>query len=329
MDFENNCNSSEEVHVLPSNSNNTTPHTHEDDDEEEEAVEEERVRAWDTLEEKVTKLKLKLAAAREVIRHQQEQISELQAQLESKKTSQMCPSNSNLGLQDSSLAEFFTNIGLSHYLPVFVKEDFDMESLQLLDETELKDMEIPRGPRLKIIQQIKKLKASPVAAPSSPAPLHIPSTVVTLATESDERPLPLVVEHNGVVDREDSGVEPEEGKDGEETEGEDTREEGRDEDEEEGGYLEKQQEEERTWLNPTAKQRRKSGEVSAEDFTSAVQQESKEREREKRNNKRLSNEVWKKKQVPIQQLSSHSLCVLLSTHLISLKGEMAWGPVQL
>jgi hypothetical protein len=121
----------------------------------------------EVLKVKVVGLVFELNEARKTIQTQQRLIADLKAKLTSRKADR--PESTDGGEVGGGLDEFFASIGLPQYAAVFAKEEFDVDSVMLLDETELKDMDIPRGPRLKILNRIK-------GGPSTPSSLDSPSS---------------------------------------------------------------------------------------------------------------------------------------------------------
>merc|ERR1712071_7318 len=55
---------------------------------------------------------------------------------------------------------FLTAVGLEEFVEPFVKERFDLDSLMLVKESDLVDMHIPRGYRLKLMQAITQRRAA-------------------------------------------------------------------------------------------------------------------------------------------------------------------------
>lgn len=53
---------------------------------------------------------------------------------------------------------FLAAVGLEEFISVFLKEKFDLESLMLVSEKDLVDMNIPRGHRLKLMRAIAERK---------------------------------------------------------------------------------------------------------------------------------------------------------------------------
>lgn len=81
--------------------------------------------------------------------------------------------------KEQALTEWLKDIGLEKYASYLLKEEFDLDSLPLMSEDDLKRLDIPTGPRLKILnavkesQQLKKSKKSSISAPS--ADFSVPS----------------------------------------------------------------------------------------------------------------------------------------------------------
>ena len=64
----------------------------------------------------------------------------------------------------SAMEIFLTVNGLEDYIPVFYEEDIDMKALELLNEQDILDLQLPLGPRRKLslaIEQRKQTIASP------------------------------------------------------------------------------------------------------------------------------------------------------------------------
>lgn len=53
---------------------------------------------------------------------------------------------------------FLAAVGLEEFIDVFLKEKFDLDSLMLVSEKDLIDMNIPRGHRLKLMRAIAERK---------------------------------------------------------------------------------------------------------------------------------------------------------------------------
>lgn len=49
-----------------------------------------------------------------------------------------------------------TGLGLTKYLPLFKKEEFDMSSLSEIDEAVLESLQLPRGVRLTFLKARKE-----------------------------------------------------------------------------------------------------------------------------------------------------------------------------
>ena len=58
----------------------------------------------------------------------------------------------------SPLELFLAINNLDEYLPLFSKEDVDLEALMLLTDDDLKNMKLPLGPRRKLAGAIKQRK---------------------------------------------------------------------------------------------------------------------------------------------------------------------------
>jgi len=56
---------------------------------------------------------------------------------------------------DEQVAQFLRNLNLNQVVQIFSTEQIDMETLLLLDDSDLKEMDIPLGPRKKILKAIK------------------------------------------------------------------------------------------------------------------------------------------------------------------------------
>ncbi|MDM9625612.1 adenylate/guanylate cyclase domain-containing protein [Rhizobium sp. S152] len=65
------------------------------------------------------------------------------------------------------IAHWLERLGLAHLAPLFARAEIDMESLRLLTEADLKEMQVVLGPRRKILAAIKQLVAEDAAAATS------------------------------------------------------------------------------------------------------------------------------------------------------------------
>ncbi|KAI9908794.1 hypothetical protein PsorP6_003341 [Peronosclerospora sorghi] len=69
--------------------------------------------------------------------------------------------------QASELSTFLTSIGCEKYISLLVEqEELTLESLMLVDETHLKDLGIPMGPRLAILSKKRSILTRHIKAPS-------------------------------------------------------------------------------------------------------------------------------------------------------------------
>ena len=55
---------------------------------------------------------------------------------------------------------FLSAVGLEEFVDVFVKDQFDLDTLMLVQESDLIAMNIPRGHRLKLMRAITERKAA-------------------------------------------------------------------------------------------------------------------------------------------------------------------------
>ncbi len=65
------------------------------------------------------------------------------------------------------IAHWLEGLGLAHLAPLFARAEIDMESLRLLTETDLREMQVALGPRRKILAAIRQLIAEDAAAATS------------------------------------------------------------------------------------------------------------------------------------------------------------------
>ncbi|KAM4746329.1 triacylglycerol hydrolase DDHD2 isoform 2-T2 [Anableps anableps] len=66
------------------------------------------------------------------------------------------PSGEHSSLSSDTLEQTLTKLGLQQYLETLLAENVDMESLALCQDSDLRDLGIPLGPRKKILHYIKK-----------------------------------------------------------------------------------------------------------------------------------------------------------------------------
>lgn len=67
---------------------------------------------------------------------------------------------------------FLAAVGCEEFIDVFLKEKFDLDSLMLVSEKDLIDMNIPRGNRLKLMRAIEERKEA-LEPQESPSPDEI------------------------------------------------------------------------------------------------------------------------------------------------------------
>lgn len=78
-----------------------------------------------------------------------------------------------------SLAEFFNSLGLGRFVQVFEENEFDMESLLLASDEDLRAMGLPMGPLVKLKNGLKKLREAEGAPSPVPSSVSMPAQVVT------------------------------------------------------------------------------------------------------------------------------------------------------
>ncbi|CAN0271679.1 unnamed protein product [Phaeothamnion confervicola] len=61
---------------------------------------------------------------------------------------------------DEALAELLEELGLGKYGRIFAESEVDLDALALMEEGDLADLSIPKGPRLKILNAIRRQKRS-------------------------------------------------------------------------------------------------------------------------------------------------------------------------
>ncbi|XP_041642581.1 phospholipase DDHD2 [Cheilinus undulatus] len=66
------------------------------------------------------------------------------------------PSNESVCLNGATLEQILTRLGLQQYLETLKAENLDLESLALCQDSDLKDLGIPLGPRKKILNYVKR-----------------------------------------------------------------------------------------------------------------------------------------------------------------------------
>eukprot|EP01099_Mayorella_cantabrigiensis_P000837 TRINITY_DN1356_c0_g2_i5.p1 TRINITY_DN1356_c0_g2~~TRINITY_DN1356_c0_g2_i5.p1 ORF type:complete len:573 (+),score=151.87 TRINITY_DN1356_c0_g2_i5:542-2260(+) len=89
--------------------------------------------------------------------------------------------------KEKALIEWLKDLGLEKYARNLLKEEFDLDSLPLLSEDDLKKLEIPTAPRLKILNAVKesqkqKAKKSNFSSSSSSS-LTPPSSMTSSASD--------------------------------------------------------------------------------------------------------------------------------------------------
>jgi hypothetical protein len=66
------------------------------------------------------------------------------------------------------LADLLGRLNLSKYSPAFEKNEIDLDALALMSDNDFTEMDVPKGPRLKILNALRGHKpADSAAAPSS------------------------------------------------------------------------------------------------------------------------------------------------------------------
>ncbi|MFO0990557.1 MAG: adenylate/guanylate cyclase domain-containing protein [Hyphomicrobiales bacterium] len=68
------------------------------------------------------------------------------------------------------IAAFLAGLGLEKYAPVFAENEVDLAALAHLTEEDLKELDLPLGPRRKIMAALRDTQAPAVAAPVASAP---------------------------------------------------------------------------------------------------------------------------------------------------------------
>ena len=89
--------------------------------------------------------------------------------------------------ESSSIAVWLKELGLSKYTQLFMDNEIDWEILSELTEQDLKELELPLGPRKKILKAIKALADSVAEAVDTSKPSSTPGDQPT-AIHSERRP---------------------------------------------------------------------------------------------------------------------------------------------
>ena len=58
----------------------------------------------------------------------------------------------------AQLAVFLEGVGLRRHLQIFMENEVDLETLRMFSETDLQDLGLPKGPRVKILRMIVRLR---------------------------------------------------------------------------------------------------------------------------------------------------------------------------
>ena len=54
----------------------------------------------------------------------------------------------------AQLTVFLEGIGLRRHLQIFMENEVDLETLRMFSETDLQDLGLPKGPRVKILRML-------------------------------------------------------------------------------------------------------------------------------------------------------------------------------
>ena len=66
-----------------------------------------------------------------------------------------------------SISEWLKSIDLEQYTPIFVENEVDFRTLQVLTDNDLKELGLPFGPRKRLLDSLAKAKQSEASAPAA------------------------------------------------------------------------------------------------------------------------------------------------------------------
>ncbi|CAM9236593.1 unnamed protein product [Chrysoparadoxa australica] len=101
----------------------------------------------------------------------------------------LCSVEENDAKAAETLEQLLGKLSLAKYVDKFVDNEVDMAALSLMEEGDLADIGIPKGPRVKILHSVKR-PGAPLKPETAPAPV-VPVAAVAATPEADsEQPEP-------------------------------------------------------------------------------------------------------------------------------------------